>query len=176
MLPCDMTYLPGDCKVTINGPDNVLEHIELANDGGTLTIKSDGTNFRKLKDLDIILSAPVLKDLTVNGAMDFSAPKGISSTDFSVTVNGAGDIDIQGLKARLASVSINGAGDLTINGIDTEELSVEINGAGDATLSGSTGKATLNISGAGDIDAAGLKADVLDTKSHGIGRIKRPKH
>ncbi|MCR4860214.1 MAG: DUF2807 domain-containing protein [Bacteroidales bacterium] len=174
-VPGDIRYTPGDCAVSVSGPDNVLSHLLVQNENGALVIKFDGVRVRNLKNLKIDLSSPVLEDLTVNGAADFDAPQGISSLDFSAVVNGAADLDIQGLKTGKARIVVNGAGDAEINGIDCEELVVSINGAGDAEVSGHARKADLSISGAGDIDASSLKADEFNSKVRGIGQISRPK-
>ena len=173
-LPGDMTYLPGECAVSLSGPDNVLEHISVINDEGQLTIKSDGINFRNLKKLKIVLSAPEIENMDFNGAVDFEAPLGITAPSFSVTVNGACDINIKGLKTGAASITVNGAGDITVKEIESESLAVEINGAGDATVEGRTGKADLNIRGAGNVDARGLVADEFNSKVRGAGSIRRP--
>lgn len=173
-LPCDMTYLPGDCAVSLYGPDNVIEHITLTLDEGLLNIKSDGTNFRKLKDLKITVSAPLINAMEFSGAIDFEAPQGIFANSFSVTLSGAGDIDIRGLKATDASITINGAADIEVYGLETESLSVDVNGAGDAKVEGRTGRADLKIKGAGDIDATNLQTEELNTRISGAGSVKRP--
>ena len=175
-LPADMTYTPGECSLTIIGPDNILQHIVVNNESGTLSIKSDGTSFRNLKNLKMSLSSPVLETATFNGAVDFQAPQGITATDFKATVNGAGDINITGLRASTADITVNGAGDADITGIDCDSLTLNINGAGDATVAGSARKADLSISGAGDIDARGLRAEAFNSKVRGIGKIQKPKN
>ena len=172
-LPCDVTYTPGDCAITFSGPDNVLPHILVLNDNGRLTIKSDGAGFRKLKHLRINVSSPVLESVVFNGAVDFEAPDGITGTDFTAAVNGAGDLEINGLKARTTSITVNGAGDAEISGIDCERLTVQINGAGDATVSGNAASADLMISGAGSIDATALNCINISSRVRGIGRIRR---
>ncbi|MCR4825137.1 MAG: DUF2807 domain-containing protein [Bacteroidales bacterium] len=174
-LPCDMTYTPGDCALSLHGPDNVLSHISVNNENGTLVIKSDGVNFKKLKNLRINASSQVLESLVFNGAVDFEAPQGITALDFEATVNGAGDIDIQGLTSGKATITVNGAGDATIAKADCDHFTLAINGAGDATVSGRAGKADLTISGAGDIDARGLKAEEFNSRVRGIGKIQKPK-
>ena len=174
-LPGEVTYTPGDCAVSINAPDNVLERVTVRNENGTLEIKSNTSRFRNLKKITINVSSPVLERLTFNGAVDFNAPQGITALDFDATVNGAGDIEINGLKAGKVSLTVNGAGDAHLDELDCDALTVAINGAGDATLAGRALKAELSISGAGDINAQALKCDDIDSKIRGIGSIKRPK-
>lgn len=174
-LPCDVTYTPGDCALSFRGPDNVLDHIIVKNENGTLSIQSDGVSFRKLAHLKVKLSSPVIESLTFNGAVDFSAPEGITALDFSATINGAGDVEISSLKSGKARIEVNGAGDADIRDIDCDELVVSINGAGDGKLAGSARHASLSISGAGNIDATRLKTRSIDSKVRGIGKISKPK-
>ena len=117
-FPGDLIYTPGDCSFSINAPDNVLAHLSVKNENGTLTVKSDGTKFNNLKNVKISVSSPVLEDVTFNGAVDFNAPEGITALNFDATVNGAGDIDINGLQANEAEITVNGAGDAKIEGLD----------------------------------------------------------
>lgn len=173
-FPGDLVYTPGDCAFNISAPDNVLAHLSVKNENGTLTVKSDGTKFNKLKNVKISVSSPVLEEVTFNGAVDFDAPQGITALDFNATVNGAGDMSISGLKAGKVKIIVNGAGDVTLSKLESDELSLAINGAGDATVSGQTGNAEFSISGAGDIDALGLKAENISSKVRGIGKIKKP--
>ena len=173
-VPGDVIYTPGDCAISLDGPDNVVQHILINNENGTLVVKTDGVTVRKLKKFTIRLSSPVLEEAVFNGAVDFSAPQGITALDFNVVVNGAGDVGINGLKADKAAVTVNGAGDIDIDKLDCERLSVAVNGAGDAVVSGKAATASLTISGAGDIDASELRCPEIESKVRGVGRIKRP--
>lgn len=175
-LPGDVIYTPGDCAVSIYAPDNILDIVTVRNLNGTLEIKTNTSRIRNLKHVKINISSPVLENVVFNGAVDFNAPQGITALDFRATVNGAGDIDINGLQSSKAALIVNGAGDATISGIDCDDLQVAIAGAGDAIVSGRvSGKANLSISGAGDIDARELQCTDIDSKVRGVGSVKRPK-
>ena len=176
-LPGKIDYTPGDCAVTIYGPDNVLDHITVTNENGVLEIKSNLYRITNLKKLiSVKVSSPVIEQLSFNGAVDFNAPDGITALNFSATLNGAGDINISGLQANEAVLTVNGAADATIKGLDCDYLQVAINGAGDATLAGKAGNANLTISGAGDIDAEKLECPDVSTNVRGVGSIKKPKN
>lgn len=171
-IPCDLTYTPGDCSVEIYAPDNILQYISVENADGTLNIR-DQRKIRSVKGIKIRLSSQALESATFNGAVDFSAPQGLTALDFVGVINGAGDMDIQGLKAYSVKITINGAGDAEIRDIDCDNLQLDINGAGDATVSGKVvNRTSLNISGAGDIDARELNCSNIDRKVRGIGSIK----
>jgi len=173
-IPGDMVYTPGDCAISLYGPDNVLDHITVENENGTLVVKTDGVSIRNLKKFTVNLSSPVLENLTFNGAVDFSAPRGITALDFEASVNGAGDLSIDGLKADKVAVTVNGAGDVDISGLDCESITVAVNGAGDADIDGRAARADLSISGAGDIDASSLDCPQIESRVRGIGQIKKP--
>lgn len=175
-LPGNIIYKPGDCAVSVYGPDNVLDHITVHNENGFLEIKSNLYRITNLKELRVEVSSPVLENLNFNGAVDFKAPDGITALNFNATLNGAGDIHISGLQANEAALTVNGAADASIKGLDCDFIQVSINGAGDATLAGKAGSAELTISGAGDIDAEHLQCDDLNTKVRGVGSIKKPKN
>ena len=174
-LPGDVIYTPGDCAVSIYAPDNVMERVSVSNENGTLVIKSNLNRIRNLKKITVNISSPVLESVSFNGAVDFNAPEGITALNFDATVNGAGDIDINGLQASDAAITVNGAGDAKLDGIDCDVISVSINGAGDAKLSGKATRADLSISGAGDIDAREFDCADINSKIRGMGSIKRPK-
>lgn len=174
-LPGDVIYTPGDCAVSIYAPDNVMERISVSNENGTVVIKSNLNRIRNLKKITVNISSPVLESVNFNGAVDFNAPEGITALNFDAIVNGAGDIDINGLQANEAEITVNGAGDAKIEGLDCDALMISINGAGDAFLSGKAGRADLSISGAGDIDARNLNCSDINSKIRGMGSVKRPK-
>ena len=174
-LPGDVIYTPGDCAVSIYAPDNVMERISVSNENGTVVIKSNLNRIRNLKKITVNISSPVLESVNFNGVVDFNAPEGITALNFDAIVNGAGDIDINGLQANEAEITVNGAGDAKIEGLDCDALMISINGAGDAFLSGKACRADLSISGAGDIDARNLNCSDINSKIRGMGSVKRPK-
>lgn len=174
-LPAEVIYIPGDCSIKIYGPDNIVEKVSVNNQNGRLEIRSGAQRIRNLKKgFTVTVFSPVIESLTLNGAVNFKAPEGITALNFDATLNGAGDLEIQGLQASEAEVTINGAADAKINGIDCDYLRIGIFGAGDASLSGKAGRANLNISGTGDINAKKLECADLNTSVRGIGSIKKP--
>lgn len=174
-LPAEVIYVPGNCGISIYGPDNVLEKISVKNHNGTLEIKSGVQRLRNIKKGFIVtVSSPVLESVTLNGAVNFKANDGITALDFEGVVNGAGDFRVKGLHSDRASLTVNGAGDATLDDLDCESVKFSINGAGDCKLSGRAESASLSISGAGDIDATKLVCPDVTTSVRGLGSIKKP--
>ena len=175
-IACNVVYTTGESSVSLSGPDNVLKYIVIENKDGKLSVSKDSKiSFNKLQKVTLKVSCPELKEVNFNGAVEFSAPTGISAPDFKVEVNGAADIDIDGLKTGSATIYTNGSADIDIDGLDCSELSMEVNGAGDIVITGRAGKAKAEINGAGDIDASGLDCKDFSAQTHGLGKIKRPR-
>ena len=68
-LPGDVIYKPGDCAISIYAPDNILDHVTVSNEGGTLVVKSNVANIRNLKKIVINVSSPVMEELVFNAEL-----------------------------------------------------------------------------------------------------------
>ena len=197
-VPADVLYEASATPfMEVSAPSNVLDQIVLTQEDGQLKIAfRDKIVFRGLRHFKIRLGSTTLASLNANGATDFDCRSGFETGDFTVTVSGAGDIDIDKLKAENVSVRVNGAGDLnlvsprcaslnvTISGagdLDVKNVQCEgllkivVNGAGDAEISGKTGEADLTINGAGKIDIRNLEGQIVNSSVNGVGSISKRK-
>lgn len=169
----DINYVIGDSYLKISAPENVIEHIVANVENGVLKVGTDGTKFRNLKNVTVIVKSPALDKIVVDGAADVAAPQIRSNGTFDLEINGAADIDIDSLEADNINVTINGAGDLDMEGLQTGGLKVEINGAGDVKAWGRAHSANFTINGAGSIDAKRLDCPDINTNRNGIGKVYR---
>ena len=175
-IPCELIYTAGDTRVTVDGPDNVLDSLEISTEDGILNIKQGKSHFRKVKHIDVYVSSNVLRSLDVRGAVDFKALNGIAGVGaFSIGITGASDLEIRGIAADNINVRATGAADAVISGIDCKQICVVINGAGDCTLSGKAEVANLTVNGAGDLDIRGLVATEVRSQIYGTGNIAKNK-
>ena len=175
-IPCEVIYTAGDTRVTVDGPDNVLDSLEISTEDGILNIKQGKSHFRKVKHIDVYVSSNVLRSLDVRGAVDFKALNGLAGAgDFSIGITGASDLEIRGIAADNINVRATGAADAVISGIDCKKICVIINGAGDCTLSGKADVADLTVNGAGDLDIRGLVATEVRSQIYGAGNIAKNK-
>lgn len=168
----DIDYWAKEPMVTVSAPAKVMEHLDVHTEGDILVIRTDGTriNWRGVK---VVACSPELKSLDVRGAVDFSSRGEISTDAFSLVVNGAGDVEIRGLKSAAVSLVVNGAGDIEVDGLESDCLDVVINGAGDIKVAGSSNSAAVSLHGAGDIDLRHLVCSDVRTDKSGIGSIRR---
>lgn len=158
-----------DQRVEVEGDRAVLDHIKLAVDDGTLEIRAkDHLRIRKNHDLKVAISVPALSAFTVNGAAEGKI-LGLTDGDFTLLVNGAADLDLEGSCDSFA-LTINGAGDVDASGLRCRRATATINGAGDAEVHARE-EITAAINGAGNIRIHG-HPPVVHTNKVGFGRIE----
>lgn len=177
-VPADISYSAGECALSVTTAQNVLDKLDVRVDGDVLVVelKPGVARLKNVKTFDVVLSSPELRSVGIDGAASFKAGTGVlSSEDFYIEVNGAGDISLASLRAADVGIEINGAGNVTVAGVDCTDIDIEINGASSCTVSGKAESAAAEINGAGDIDLSGLDTRELDSSVNGIGSIKRPK-
>lgn len=162
-------------EVTLRTQENIFDYVDFRVEGSTLVLETKDKRNVRAEVFDIVLQAPSLKSLTVNGSADFQIPAGLSSEeDLNVQVNGAGDMSFSQIRCEKLSFQVNGASDIDAKSIEVKNLSIEVNGAGDVIVSGHVaGDASLEVNGAGDINAESLQvAGEVIKHAAGIARIK----
>ncbi|MGC9358229.1 MAG: head GIN domain-containing protein [Anaerolineae bacterium] len=87
----------------------------------------------------------------------------------TVTLDGAGNIEAEGLMADAFEVVVNGAGNVEIGELDVESLRVEISGAGDIDVSGTTETQTVMLNAAGNYNAEDLECQEAMVEINGLG-------
>ena len=165
----------GVYEVTLRTQENIFDEVDYRVEGSTLILETKDKRNIHATVYEVIIQAPVLKKLEVNGASDFDIPTGIKlDGDFKVQVNGAGDLTFGHISCENFSLQVNGAADVNLESVEVQKnLKVEVNGAGDVNVDGSAGEASFEVNGAGDIDATGLKV-AGEVKRHvaGLASIK----
>ena len=159
-------------EVTVRTQENIFEWLDYKVEGTTLVIEAKDHRDVRATTYDVIVQAPELKKLTVNGASDFNVKGLRMDGDLDVQVNGAGDLDFDRITCNSLSIEVNGAADANLSSIDIlKKLKVQVNGAGDVDITGNAVDVSLEVNGAGDIDATGLKVSG-EVKKHAAGLAK----
>ena len=171
----DVVFRQSDTyEVTLRTQENIFDYVDFRVEGSTLILELKDRQTAAAEEYDVTVMAPSLKKLEVNGSGDVKIPAGLKSDDdFTVEVNGAGDLDFTMINCNALIIRANGASDVDANGLDVQKVDIQVNGAGDVELSGKAGSADLNVNGAGDIDATRLTV-AGEVKKHaaGIARIR----
>ncbi|HAD83210.1 TPA: hypothetical protein DCG35_12265 [Candidatus Edwardsbacteria bacterium] len=180
-------------SLRIEAEPEVLENILTEVKDGLLVVSDRKPRIRiglfKSKARKIHLTLPELKELCINGAADVAGQNRIKTGNFSLMVNGAGDVELE-LEAGDVAATINGAGDIKLKGtaenfdisidgagdisasdLASRKASVRISGAGDCRVNASQ-ELTVNIAGSGDVGYQGSPKVVTKNVS-GVGRVHR---
>ncbi|MBR5255657.1 MAG: DUF2807 domain-containing protein [Bacteroidales bacterium] len=156
-------------EVTVRTQESVLEWLDYKVDGTTLVIQTKNRRDVRATQYDLVIQAPELKKLEINGASDFNVKGLRMDGDLDVQVNGAGDLDFDQVACDNFYLQVNGAADANLKNIDVRKLlKVEVNGASDVDITGNVQDVSLEVNGAGDIDASGLKV-AGEVKKHKAG-------
>jgi len=86
-----------------------------------------------------------------------------------ITINGAGDLELDPLETPSLDVEINGAGQMDIDALEAESLSVHIAGTSTISIAGKVSSQDIIIDGAGNYQAGDLETDTTSIEINGIG-------
>ena len=167
----DLTIRLGDePSFTATGGENVLERLDVDNDGDRLVIgMRRGPLIVGERDLDIEVTVTSLENVIINGSGDVTAEFG-DAGEVSVELRGSGDIETGALDASSVRISISGSGEVETSG-DTDQLVIELSGSGNvdaSALSARTAQVVLSGSGEISVDAS----DTLDVTLSGSGTVR----
>lgn len=188
----DVELVPGqEGNLTLEGEENILEHITTKVEGNKLVIKVEKgyqLNPSWTKKVSLTVPIEVISSLTLSGSGEITGKKIIKTDHFETTMSGSGDISLD-IDAHSVTASMSGSGDMALSG-KTRDLNVKISGSGDveayglvaenveAIVSGSanikvtaTQMIDARVSGSGDIDYRGNPEKVI-TKVSGSGDVR----
>jgi hypothetical protein len=177
--------------VKIEGDDNLLEYIEVKQEGEKVIVRNrKGYNLKPTRGVKIYVTSPSYADIDVSGACDIvGQTKVTSNSSLKLHVSGAGDINMD-VDVPEVTAEISGSGSIKMTGktrdfycemsgaakakcfdLLAENVKVDISGAGDADVYASI-KLDAEVSGAGSVRYKGNATDV-DQKVSGAGSVKK---
>jgi Putative auto-transporter adhesin, head GIN domain len=155
-------------SVVVEASSSVIDKITTEVHDGTLEIEQrSGTYDWKTGKMTVIIGAKSLAGLKMGGA-GTATVKNVHGTAFSVSLTGAGSVNLAGTTASL-SVSLDGAAHLDATALKAHSVTVSIGGTGSAKVWASD-SLTADVSGVGSITYYGHPAHVQRTVS-GVGSI-----
>ncbi len=148
-----VNIMQGDTEsLNISGPDNIVPEITTTVSNGTLVIDTkDNLTVTGFSSDNVLTFTIVAKDLS------------------SLSVSGAGDVQVETLSTPKMSINMSGAGRVTQNQITTDNLTIDISGLGGIDINGQATQATIDISGAGSVNAADLQVQTATVTLSGLG-------
>ena len=144
-------------NITINGDENIINHIITEVEGSTLKI-----HFEKNKSYSynskLIITVPFeeISAVSLTGSGSIQTKDTINAKPFEINLAGSGDGNYNVNSTNL-NVSLSGSGDLKVTGI-TQNLDAKVAGSGDIDCSKlETQNADVNVAGSGDLKVNCIK-------------------
>jgi hypothetical protein len=145
----------GTESLKIEAENNILPELSSDVAAGTLTLGYVDNFWRK----SVIPTEQIVYTLTV-----------VDLTE--ITINGAGDVDVEELETNSLDLIVNGAGKIEIDDLTSDELSVHINGTATIELGGEVSEQTVDINGTGNYQAADMQSSSAQIKIQGLGNAR----
>jgi hypothetical protein len=139
-----------------SGPDRAIDNIALDVQGSTLVVHINRSSWGGYPGAS---TGPV--EISV-GTHDLSA----------AWLNGAGNLEINQVKALKFDLSVAGSGGVTIGQADVDQLRVNILGNANAALGGRAGTLTAIVGGLSSLDASALSARDASIGAEGAATVK----
>ncbi len=163
----DATVSVGEAtSVEITVDTELLDRVEVEVVDGRLIIGLGGGIVQTSGALDIAITTPELTEIEVDGAVEIDVD-GIAAEDFVLNVGGAADVEAAGTIDRLTLTS-SGASNVDLEDLTVGTATVDIDGASSVTLTGAD-EVNGTISGASSIDVP--KAGTIDIDESGASSI-----
>ena len=140
-------------KVRLYGPPALLADTIADVDGDTLKIRfREGAtwSWNQGSGMNVIVSAPNL---------------------VSARVQGAAQVEIDGVRAEMFSAATDGSGTVALRGLDTGRVQFATGGSGGITAEGIARQGTYAVGGSGSIDAKRLRVENASIAIGGSGSI-----
>jgi hypothetical protein len=157
-------------SIKVEADQNLMEYIDIYNDGNTLIIKArPGYNLRASRDIIVYAAAPLFKDIDVSGACDIIGDGTISGNEeLNMHVSGSGDIVMQVALPKV-SAEVSGSGSINLKGQATD-FAAHVSGSGDVKCFDLvTDNTKLDLSGSSDVEVTANKQ--LDIDASGASSI-----
>ncbi|MFP4227752.1 MAG: head GIN domain-containing protein [Salinivenus sp.] len=148
-------------SVEVEGPQEVLDQLEVVVEEQTLHIRSEGsgswlrwifgTSDRLETPVDVYVTVPTIEGLSVAGSGDIVGETPLQSSSLTLRNAGAGGFDLD---------------------LDTDEVELQGAGAGTTRLRGRTERFSAEVAGAGDVEAAELRTTTADVSVAGAGSLR----
>jgi hypothetical protein len=176
-LPANVTYVQGpESKVVIEGPKILVDRITVENGVIRTTGSLDSAgevriDFNGVRMLDngvrITVTAPKVTAFTLNGSGDLDI-QGYDQPAITVQVQGSGDVEGAGT-TQSARLGIIGSGSIDLSDLAAQDAQVSTSGSGDAVVA-AKGVVSVSIAGSGGVSLREKPAS-LATEISGSGDV-----
>ena len=141
----------------IEAEENILEYIEVSNDGDRLRIAiKRGYNIRSKKGIRVYITGPSFESISIAGSGDVRSKGKLTSNGLDLDIAGSGSVVME-IDAPVVRAEISGSGSVKIAGL-TQNFESEINGSGEVYAYNLLSENTkVSIAGSGDAEVYASK-------------------
>jgi hypothetical protein len=159
-------------SLELRGFENIIKHIktEVRQNTLYLSFDLDDTWTVNSDDMEIQITTPSLKMLSMSGFSDAEVHGNITGSVFKVDMSGAGSLTIDEINVEKFAADLSGAADLKIKGGNAKLASYELSGVGNVSAYPLQTEETMaSLSGAADGEVSASR--LLDARISGTGSI-----
>lgn len=156
-------------SIRIEADDNIIDQVITRKENGVLVVGLENGSYSNVT-LRVYASLKTIESLAINGAGSITAQNSFNCDNLYLTINGAGNIYIQG-EGNYLNCLINGAGNISAKEFTTAACKAYVNGAGNCTVY-VTDELDATVNGAGNIFYYG-NPPVVKISITGVGQIIR---
>lgn len=162
----------GESTLEITIDENLFPLLRVKTKDGKLEILTDDIKLVPTKLL-IKGSSSELKNVLINGSLDFVLTSELTSDELMLSIRGAGDLKMEyPVNLKTSEILISGAGDMYATMLTCNKIKVKISGAGDIQLKGTADEGEFGVSGAGDLSAFDFIVKKLKCSVSGAGDME----
>jgi hypothetical protein len=143
-----------------------------------IAIDGKGKNSQKdqAKDETIYRLAETcsINSVKINSSADLvSIPVCFTHDEFTVVINGSGDVSLPKKRFKMLQITISGSGDVKAKDVvETEYVQVAVNGSGDVRGIHVLSSGSISINGSGDVMLTAEDPTRISKNTYGSGKIK----
>ncbi len=149
-------YYTQSSETSVRMRGGETSNVKATCEGKTLRFYVVGLGHNDSDNVDIYITSPVLKGITLNGSGDFESENPLKTDEIEIRVNNEGDVMLRSLDCSKCDAKVMGEGDIDIDRISAQFLIAETRNEGCIDLQNAhIDYAECIIKGEGDIDIDG---------------------
>lgn len=150
-------------RVAVDVPAELVDNVRVEQDGGRLSVRSEGTVWfggfdDDAKSLKATITMPAVASIELSGASRLTL-SGFVGDRLSLTSSGASEV--RGASGRYDTLELvmSGAGNIDLDGLLVTNADIQTSGAGNLKLNMAGGRLTGSMSGAGNLEYRGTVSE-----------------
>jgi Putative auto-transporter adhesin, head GIN domain len=158
--------------ITLEGDDNLLEHIETVVADKTLMVRpKKGVNLQPKSTLIVTLDFININTVSIGGAYAVEG-RDMKLAKLSLNAGGSGKVSLDDSQIDQLQLNIGGSGGVTIEKLVSNNAEINIGGSGDVRASGTAKSQSIAIGGSGSIRADELLGEQVNVSIGGSGSAR----